>query len=275
MTNSVVFVAVSYFGAADAALLAGSLQGNSDQGWRLVVVDNSQDPGEKGLLDRLAGGDERISIVVAPTNLGYLHGARFALATMSEPAPTWLVVCNTDVTVATDFVGLLAERPADVVLAPSIASTLSHRDQNPYLLTRPGRRRVALWRLEFCWAPLAKLLVYLAALPRAWHSAQGGTLVPGLVYAPHGACFALPRVYFEEGATLDHPPFLFAEEITVAEECRRVGLSVRYDPALRVEHREHAATGRWRSTQMIRWQRESIRYVARVLRDRPRAPGAE
>ncbi len=119
------------------------------------------------------------------------------------------------------------------------------------------------------------MLVYLAAVPRVRRGSMGDGSASATLYAPHGACFALPRAYFEAGATLEHAPFLFAEEITVAEECRRVGLAVCYEPALCVEHREHAATGRWRSTQMIRWQRESIRYVAQVLRERPGRPRSQ
>ena len=38
---------------------------------------------------------------------------------------------------------------------------------------------------------------------------------------------------------LNHPIFLFNEEITVAEQCVRLGMTISYRPELKVIHREH------------------------------------
>ena len=263
-------VAVSHFGSGDLPDLVDSMRANVDPRWHLVALDNSDDDAEWADVVRACAVDARCRPVRAPRNLGYLGGARHALATLGTPlgGPAWTVVLNTDVSAPADLVsGLLARSPVTVV-APRVWSLTRHRDQNPYLRSRPTKRDRLRWRAMFAVLPVARAVVWWTNRPRRGSVVTGPeTASPASadVYAPHGSCLVLPRAYFERGGDLTHGCFLFGEEITIAERCRELGIPVRYDPSLCFEHREHASTGTWRSPEVLRWQRESVRYVDRLL----------
>jgi GT2 family glycosyltransferase len=264
-TRSALFVAVSYFGSADLRELVTSLIEGSRSSWRLVVVDNSLDGRESERISSLCSHDGRISAITPASNLGYYGGARLALSEQGIP-PAWTVVCNTDLAFASDFVERLCSAPPEVVLAPSVRSLRTGRDQNPYLARRPGRWKARQWRWEFATVPVAKLVVALGNIPsRRWSRRRVQCDQAQQIYAPHGSCIAFPASFFERGGSLLHPPFLFGEEISVGEQCRRIGMSVTYEPSLRVFHAEHRATGVWRSTRMVRWQQEAVRYATDLL----------
>jgi GT2 family glycosyltransferase len=85
---------------------------------------------------------------------------------------------------------------------------------------------------------------------------------PVAIYAPHGSFLIFNWSYFSTGGTLDHPTFLFGEEIFVAEAARRLKLRVVHDPRLVVFHEEHATTGIFPRAAMARYLRESSAYMA-------------
>ncbi|MGD9961709.1 glycosyltransferase [Nocardioides sp.] len=267
MDNHVRFIAVSYFGSADAAALVESLMGQWDPRWTLVLVDNSQSPSELAALEVLASMDQRVQVLDSRGNLGYYGGASAALRLLPA-SPRWTCVCNVDLTVANDAVGeVLRDSESSIgVLAPGIWSQKTGHDQNPYMRSRPSRRATFLRYWMFRWTPVARILVAASAL-------KGGLRVrPRLaldtssdIYAPHGACIFFSTRYFQAGGDFEHPVFLFGEEITVAENCARLGLKVGYRPQVRVYHNEHRATGTWRSKNVLNAQREAARFLRAVL----------
>lgn len=269
MSARVLVVAVSYFGSPDLRRLIESLAASSQPDWRLVTVDNAEDSAEWTKVADAVAVDSRAEGIRSPRNLGFFGGARHALKDVDPTAFDWVVVSNADICFAPDFIARLGERRPDCVVAPSITSSITGRDQNPYLRERPGGWAVRRWRWEFALVPVGRIVV---ALGNSRLSRRGGP--PGTeaanIYAPHGSCMALPREFFARGGSLNHEPFLFAEEITIAEQCRRLGMTVVYDPTVRVRHREHASTGVLRSARMIRWQRDAIGYAARLLDDQRR-----
>lgn len=258
-------VVVSHFGSEDVDTLVASLRAQSDARWRLMIVDNSTDRHE--LVQLRQHGADDVTVVAAGHNAGYLGGARFALQMGARRSSNWLVVCNADVVFAPDFVHRLLGQDADHVVAPAIISSVSGRDQNPYLVERPRRRDAIRWRLEFRWVPVARVVLWAAYVRARLSRTRGRQPLPAgtHIYAPHGSCFVFPPVYFEQGGELDHWPFLFAEELTVAEECRRLGVPVVYEPDLRLVHREHASTGVWRSREMLEAQRDAVEYAINLL----------
>jgi len=63
------------------------------------------------------------------------------------------------------------------------------------------------------------------------------------IYAAHGACVILSSAFFASGGSLDTTVPMFAEELTLAETARRLGLPIWHVPDLEVVHREHSTTG--------------------------------
>lgn len=271
VSAAVVVVAVSYHGSSDLPGLVASLRAGPGD-WGMVVVDNSADPREGEAVRAAVAGDDRVRVVDAGANLGYFGGARRGLAKVDPASTRWLVVTNADVRVAPDFVSRLSAMTDDAVVAPAVRSSVSGRDQNPFLVRRPSRATVLRWRAQFATVAGARLVVAVGQLRSVLRRAGGSATTapnghPRPIYAPHGSCLALPASFFSRPGALDHGAFLFGEEITIAERARSIGCPVIHQPALVVHHHEHRATGWWRSRQLLVWQRESVREIARLLAD--------
>jgi hypothetical protein len=133
---------------------------------------------------------------------------------------------------------------------------------------RPSRSVSWLRAQVFRWWPVARLYARASAV-RAGRRRGAPAAGARDIYAPHGAIMAIHRRYFDAGSTLDHPPFMFAEELTVAENVRRTGGRVFFDPTLRVVHAAHQAIGAGPSERVWRWQREATRYSYDLMRSSP------
>lgn len=270
---TVHFVAVNYRSSDRVYPLADSLLSQSDHDWDLTVVDNSCDPRELLSLQALAERFPRTRIIDAGDNVGYMNALPIAVSTMKRGEDDWLVLMNVDVTLASEgFVSHMqgSEWAENVgVVAPCIMSSATGRDQNPYLTSRPDRRRLRRWRLMFVNVQVARILVYarstIVASTRRKRGAGAGSRMAKAIYAPHGSLMAFAPKYLSMGGRLDHPLWLFAEEITVAEECRRLGLAVIHDPRLQARHSEHVSTKHWRSIELLRAQSTSIDYITSLL----------
>lgn len=114
-------------------------------------------------------------------------------------------------------------------------------------------------------APEGSVAAGLSGMPPGPATSSEQPNQPDEIYAPHGSLLLLSPAYLSAGGAVDQPVWLFGEEFTVAEECRRLGLVVCYDPSLVAEHREHVSTGRWRSLQMVRAQADSVPYILDLL----------
>lgn len=265
----VLIIAVNYFGSATVARLVDSVRAQSLEGWRLLIVDNSNDERECARLLEIANADDRIETHAALENLGYFGGARYGLSCAQDSRADWTVVCNVDLEFDHRALSALTVHdPASSigVVGPSITSARSGKNQNPLMSDRPSPRYMRRRRAMFAFVPVARVMVgclnAIGKLPsRATRDGRAR-----VVYAVHGSWMAFSSEFFRRGGTFEHPPFLFAEEITVAERCRQLHLDAVFDPDIRIVHDEHQSTGVWRSRFMLERHRESVKYAEELLR---------
>ncbi len=250
----------------------------------VVIVDNGSDEGSRAVLEGAKATGLAIETLSEQTNWGYLGGARCGLKAIErwEVAPDWVIVSNSDIEFdEPHFLENLESLldPEIGVVAPSILSGISHKNQNPYMVVRPRAQRMHFlkWVFRFkvtCFLyQMAGLLKSLAKRQLESPVAEPMTeTTPGpggerrdparAIYAPHGSFMIFSRRYFERGGNLEHKPFLFGEEVTVAENCRRLGLKVWYEPSLVVSHADHGTMGWIPSDLMLRCQREASAFCA-------------
>jgi len=229
------------------------------------VVDNSGEA--EHLLRDLETSLPSVCYFRAPENLGYLGAAQVgfdAYASRHGP-PDLTVVANTDIAFPNRsfWERLLDMRPVGQITAPSIVSAPLRNDQNPYLSRRPGPLTLLL--LRAFWATYPTYVAYLALQIglRAIKAVRRRSAPARNIYAPHGSFFILGRAFFERGGTVDVGTFLFGEELLLAEQARRLAVPVRYEPALRVLHMEHATTGFLKNRRHYEASREAVRrYLA-------------
>ncbi len=261
-------VSVNYFGASSVEELASSLRRQTRPDWALTIVDNSGTAEERSALQAIADTDDRISVAAAPGNLGYFGGAHWWLSQQGGVRSDWTAVCNADLALSgSDFVETLATlAPTAEIVAPQIRTLPDLRPQNPFMLHRPTVQRMLLRRLALSRRSTAEAAKWLAA--RRGRRAPAPEFGAQDIYAPHGAFMIFNRAYFAAGGSLYHPPFLFGEEITIAERARELSLRVYFEPRLQVLHREHQATSR-ASEVVFTSQRDAAAYAHRLIRGGP------
>jgi GT2 family glycosyltransferase len=264
---------VNYGTAPATWRLAESLISQKAASWRCIVVDNGNSTEGRALLDRLPILENRIMIVRPHINLGYFGGARYGLRTWCEAGaeiPEWTIVSNADIRLESTFFENISKVNAETdVAAPSILSELARHDQNPYFAQRPSRYRVKRNYFITSHRAVAQCghiygSVIKPRISRAKRTANDGERD---IYAAHGSLICFRQSWFNQGGNLNHEPFLYGEEFTIAELAVSIGARISYVPALRAIHGEHKSTGLIFTKQVAAYQAEAARYVRRLLED--------
>jgi GT2 family glycosyltransferase len=206
----------------------------------------------------------RLRSISSGGNSGYF-GALIA-AMKAEPGNQlrYRILCNPDLEFRDPnfFTRLksLDQKVRQAVVAPSIFSTRTGCDQNPFLAAPPSLAKLRRWKLVYSAWPLYIANDWASAF-KGWltkRSRSTQTATTGPIYAPHGAMLIFTEPFLQQEALLTHVPFLFAEELFIGEICRRHGWSVDSEPSLQVWHREHATTGVLPSKRRFELQRDSM-----------------
>jgi GT2 family glycosyltransferase len=218
-------------------------------GLRVLVVDNSGKTAEEAciLAIRLRQSHSDTDVLLPESNVGYFGALPFAQSKVEQDCD-YVVYSNADLVVDPGFfVELRACGRRGAVLAPSILvrTASGERDQNPAYEVRPSRLRLMCLRAIYsrAWMFSAyRVLWGLLAIVRAFAGPRAlpGTRTSRLIYAPHGAMFIFADINFFLSLK-DFKPFLFGEEIFVAEEARRTGADTVYVPNVRVWHSRHVS----------------------------------
>lgn len=175
-------------------------------------------------------------------NLGYFGGVKSMMLT-SEPEEFYMtIICNVDLTLEEDTFVKIASYPVSQDIgwiAPCLFSKRLNFDRNPEMPYRYSKIKLEMLCLMFKYSLMMKLyrrLLYRKVVKRNIDH------TPRNIYAGHGSFMILTRSYFQKCGKIDYPPFLFCEENYIAENCRRNGLVVKYDPSIVIYDKEHAST---------------------------------
>lgn len=243
----------------------------------LTVVDNANYGDSSANLDGLAARMPFSMRRLNPDgNTYYWGGAAFALRSVDHSGATWVMICNNDITVDPSFhtrlMGLDASQSP--IVAPSITSSLTGREQNPLLERPPNWTERLKWRLYDSNYRIAEAMLKLHSLvtapgrrARERSDNSAGARERRLIYAPHGACVILSSAFFAAGGTLDTSVPMFAEELTLAADARARQMPIVFEPSLRITHREHSTTGPKLTRHKFEMQRAARRHYYAIARD--------
>lgn len=272
-----LFIAVHYGDAGPTINLLHSLRSlEGSSGLKVLIVNNGSDAASEKVLTTLAQSAPNVSLLNSVVNNGYFGGARYGLAQhlKNQSLPDWVIVSNVDLLIRDQYfltkVSAVMRHSHVGVVAPSIRSARTGRDQNPFIERRPSVARMQAYKWIYC-SRFALHTYELAAA--AFHKVHGFFMprrrdpdsvasTGRTIYAPHGSFLIFTKEYFRAGGTLDFPCFLFGEEIYVAESVKRLGLEVVYEPSLVVTHQEHATTKLVKSRKLARALATSAAYCA-------------
>lgn len=254
-----------------ALSLAASVANSEQTELTFVVVDNStisQDMAVKSLISEKLPN----TLWVREGNVGYFPGFKLGADRLGNLASyDFVAVCNVDLRVAPDFFSCLNRLLSTLskqigIVAPAIHSVGRGGDLNPKTLTRPNR--FSLQKNVFIFSSTVLTRVY------RWLSdfkvkKQVNACPPGTeFYSPHGSFILFTKAYFQSGASIDYPQFLFGEEDFVAEQCLMHGLKVSYQPSIQIHDEDHGSTSREKLAFINREHVKSLRYIIKTYHSR-------
>jgi hypothetical protein len=128
------------------------------------------------------------------------------------------------------------------VISPDII-TLDGVHQNPHVISKIGKFREFIYNLYYANYYLAIAIRRVAKLTRKFTDRQDETHhnVAQEIYQGYGACYVLGPLFFRYLEELWAPSFLMHEEYFLSKQLSDKGLSVYYEPAIRVQHCCHGA----------------------------------
>lgn len=211
-----------------------------------------------------AGEEVQVDTFVANNteadNPGYFGAVKKLMQDVDVAGYDYAIVSNVDLTLAEDFFINLAayDCPEDTGwIAPRIWSQLEGRDRNPQRMTRPTRRKMQILK-AFYQYPLLDTIYHHTAYRRKKYNTQAE---PGTIYAGHGSLIILTKHYLQKCGKIDYPIFLFCEELFLAENCRQAGLTVRYEPSIRVNDKEHVSIGKMPHSVYCQHNLKAMNYI--------------
>lgn len=195
-------------------------------------------------------------------NLGYFGAVKSMMLASAPELFDLTVISNVDLTLEKDTFAKIARQPVSQDLgwiAPCLFSRRLNYDRNPEMPHRYSRTKLEMLCLMFKYSLLMKLyrrLLYRKVVKRDIDH------TPRNIYAGHGSFIILTRNYFQRCGKIDYPPFLFCEEIYLAENCRRNGLAVKYDPSIVIYDNEHASTSELAKKEIFyKYNYIAVKYI--------------
>lgn len=271
MINSIVIVIVNYYSSAEIIEYLKSI--TEESGITVVVVDNGDNDEDLKSLLLIIASLEYVTYIKAPSNIGYMGGARLAYEELdlhkSLDSFDWFILSNADIRIDANNLSkhlghLKAKQNSEIpmLVAPKIESTLTGRNQNPYLVKRPSRLKYKLLALVFNIYPLAVAHRVLGIVKNklkksnlnnelSFGDCQANDCIS--IYGGHGSFMIFNNGYFKRGGSLYNESFLFCEENYVAEQVRKLKGFVCYSDKIVVKHKEHITTGIFPSKKMTKY----------------------
>lgn len=242
------YVCTNYNNSSYTREAVFSLLKNNGHQFRIVVVDNNSDNGNVEALKDLAREFHEVELILNKDNIGYFKGLNIGIRHLrSKEADTdFIVVGNNDLVFPTDFAdsvaGNLPTFEKYAVVSPDIV-TLDGVHQNPHVVREIARSREFIYDLYYANYYLALAIQKLAKVTRSFTDRpdENQHHIAQKIYQGYGACYVLGPVFFRNFQELWAPTFILHEEYFLSKQLNEKGLSVYYEPSIKVQHRCHGA----------------------------------
>lgn len=225
----------------------------------ILVCNSGKEKFSKSFLSK-----NRLYVYDFGENLGYMNAAcmGFKEYLKKNTIPDWVVLSNTDITFASkDFFTVLGnDNRLNCIIAPEIISA-DGVYQNPFLCRRPTKIKMYLLRFIYSFTFLFKCYSLLSRLKTSLICKNKKIDDVRLIYAAHGSFIIISGDCFKSKFTLEHPAFLYGEELILAERSRLNNIATIFDPKYKIIHHEHVSTGKLASRFKAECLKNSISCV--------------
>ena len=259
---SILFIIINYFNEKDVKLFIDQLSLQDFKDYKVAIINNGSI--DDGKLKAMLTGHSNILFYYPGKNLGYLPGMHYGLQqyiTEYKNIPDQVIVCNTDITIAdAHFLNDLNKLRGDII-GPSIISTKTNNNQNPFLITRISKKKLRLLKFIFDFYLFYTIYQALSLIKSSLFKNNIKNNKSQDVYALHGSFIVFRKNFFEAGGTLNYPSFLFGEELYIAESAIQLKLTLIFHPTISVQHHEHHITNTFKPPHLVKRMNESIIYL--------------
>ena len=210
-----------------------------DKNAELYIVDNSGELVNKKF--------DQTTILNPGKNIGYLHGLVFGTKMIEIKNDDFVIWTNPDITFAKGFFDILKKNTGNnyEMLAPRIINSKG-QDQNPNMLSQASRLRIALYDIEFSsyllFVIVGAIKIFLKSLLNRNKLEKIDYKLRQKIFQGHGACMIFNGIFFSYPKDFDYNIFIWGEEAVIANEVRKRGGAIIYDPSLIVFHDEGSIT---------------------------------
>ena len=272
----IAYVCTNYNNSADTREAVRSLLRNGGDEYRIAVVDNHSDSKNVEALKSIASEFQHVELILNEENVGYFRGLNLGIRHLRarQSDINMMVVGNNDLVFPADFAESIGRNLSTLekypVVSPDIV-TLDGAHQNPHVISKIGKFREFMYNLYYANYYAAIAIRQLAKLTRSFtdRSDEAQHDVAQEIYQGYGACYVLGPVFFHHFEELWAPSFLMHEEYFLSKQLSDKGLSVYYEPSIKVMHRCHGAM----ATITSRKAWEAARAAQKVYRQHVRIFG--
>jgi len=248
-TYSTGIVLINYFNDEEViSFIRKFLLPQTQKNIQIYVLNNGS---RNGALKIFCLNEPDIQFEDPGKNLGYIGGFLHVFHKLEGRIPDLLVLSNTDIEIDStlfESISALDLQEDEVMIGPSVISSRSGKQQNPFYENRISTQKLRMLNVAFSSYFLYALYQTLGILKAA---------VKGASTNPDSGNRHFIEKYYSE---LREAPFLFGEEIQFAEVAYRHNLKTVYCPSLKVKHHEHATTKLFKSSKNLTLLRDSIAF---------------
>lgn len=209
---------------------------------RCSIVDNSTDKQDSKNIHDFSNQYNWIDHIVAPRNLGYFGGLNYGLDRVENDEGDFLVICNNDLKVDSEFCFRLFDRKyaANIfAVCPDVITADGFR-QNPHSLNKIDWIRRFQFDLYFSHYYVARLMSMILRVVRPVKVSPPQPVVGCEIHMGIGAIYVLTSEFLKRFRRLNFPHFLYGEEAYFSDQIHAAGGILWFDPDLRVSHAESA-----------------------------------
>jgi GT2 family glycosyltransferase len=246
MQEPILFLCINYDSDEEAKTLFKDVSRQTVfENILFAIICNGADSRLEKWVDKK--GEKNTFVYRCKQNNGYFSAASEGLAHYNELHGPFssVVVSNADIEIKDTefFEKYLRLANKSLVVGPYI-SNLDGLVQNPFLEHRPSRKKLIFLLYVFRIWPLYFLYNLMAVVRAKIKVISGGATVGNSrqIYAPHGSFIIFRKSFFEMGLSIEESPFLYGEELYVAEQVRSTESGVYFAADLKVTHKEHSTT---------------------------------
>lgn len=200
-------------------------------------------------------------------NLGYLNGCLFGV-NQTGFAYSWVMISNTDIEFMEDnfFEKALMNVGEDVwCIGSDIILSTSGTHQNPFLIERPSRKKMLIWKTVYSAYSFFWLYFKLSELKSK--KVQNTIKKNQFVYAVHGSCFFLRNECAKKISLESKRIFMYGEELLVAESIHKNNKKCLFNSKISIVHNENQVTSGICLKRKQKWFDQSFSFLCNFYQE--------